>query len=402
MSNRIDQLTIRGGSIVGVAGDRRADVAVAAGRVTQVSDIGNAGTGLVLDATGCHVVPGFIDTQINGAFGIDFSTEPHRVGEVAAQLPQFGVTAFCPTVITGPADAVPDALRAVHGVREAASKSAMSAARVLGVHAEGPFIAPTRSGTHPFEHVRAPSRDEVSQWLEVALHAGGVAALSMVTLAPELPGADVVIDVLVDAGITVSAGHTEASAAEIAEAADRGVSAITHLFNAMSGLGHRTPGAVGGTLVRNDLVVGLIVDGVHVDPVAVDIAWRILGPTRTALVTDSIAALGCGDGRYELGGVSVEVVNGIATNVDGALAGSTLSMDTAVRNLIEITGCTLHDASQAASATPARIAGASAQGLGTISSGQFADLVLLDESLGVVATVVGGVVVHDPQQRAHR
>lgn len=400
MSNNIGHLTVRGGSIAGAeAGVQRADIAISEGRVAQVSDVGVDGSAPMLDASGCHVVPGFIDTQVNGAFGIDFSSEPHRIGEVAARLPQFGVTAFCPTVITGPAHAVPDALHAIRAAWRDRTTNPTPSTRILGLHAEGPFLAPARRGTHPLEHVRLPSTDEVRKWIALASPARAAAALSMVTLAPELPGSFDVINLLVDAGITVCAGHTEASALTIAEAEDHGITAVTHLFNAMPQMGHRSPGTVGGTLASDNLIAGLIADGLHVDPIVIDVAWRILGPRRTALVTDSIAALGVGDGQYDLGGVSIDVTRGTATNPDGALAGSTLSMDQAVRNLIEYTGCTLHDACQAASATPARLVGSAAAGLGSIACAQYGDLVVLDESLQVVATIIDGVVVHDPHGR---
>ena len=404
MSAETGGLTIRGGWIADIgdvaeAGFTRTDIAITTHRVTQIAHLGLDRSGPTLDATGCHIVPGFIDTQVNGAFGVDLSNEPHRVREVASQLPRFGVTAFCPTVITGPTSAVPNALRAVHAALQDGTKSHGPDARVLGLHAEGPFLATARRGTHPLEHVRPPSVDEVRTWIDVATPSGTPSALLMVTLAPELPGAMDVIDLLVDAGIAVCAGHTDAPAQVIAEAEERGVTGVTHLFNAMSPMGHRRPGAVGGTLASRNLIAGLIADGLHVDPMVIDVAWRILGPRRTALVTDSTAALGVGDGQYDLGGVSIDVTDGTATNPDGALAGSTLSMDQAIRNLIEYTGCSLHDACQAASATPARLVGAAAVGLGNIVCGQPADVVLLDEALDVVATVIDGVVVHDPQGR---
>jgi N-acetylglucosamine-6-phosphate deacetylase len=404
MSEQRGHLTIRGGSIIGIAdgGVRRSDIAISAGQVTQVTDVGLDDSGPTLDASGCHVVPGFIDTQVNGAFGIDLTNEPHRIEEVAAQLPQFGVTAFCPTVITGPVHAVPDALRAVHAARRARSQNPTPATRVLGLHAEGPFLAPARRGTHPLEHIRPPSSNEVQTWIDLASQGGTSSALSMVTLAPELAGAREIIGLLVEAGLTVCAGHTEASASTLAAAEDQGVTAVTHLFNAMPQMGHRSPGTVGGTLASKELIACLIADGLHVDPLVIDVAWSILGPRRTVLVSDSIAALGVGDGQYDLGGVRVEVRSGTATNPDGALAGSTLSMDQAVRNLIEYTGCTLHDACRAASTNPARLVGSAAAGLGNIARNQLGDVVVLDEALQVAATIIDGVVVHDPQSRLAR
>lgn len=392
-------LTVRGGLVADTAEEdfRRADIAIRAHQVSQVALEGAETSELALDATGCHVVPGFVDVQVNGGFGIDLTTEPQRVLELASQLGQFGVTAFCPTVITGPASTVPEGIRAVQEAR-GSSVGTVPTARILGLHAEGPYIAPGRAGAHPIEHIRAPSRDEVLAWIEMAGPSRDHPALAMVTIAPELPEATEIIHLLVGAGVRVCAGHTEASARDIEDSEQHGVTGVTHLFNAMSPLGHRDPGAVGGTLSSRTLIAGLIADGVHVDPVTVDIAWRILGRERTALVTDSIAALGVGNGRFHLGGVTVDVVGDAARNPDRALAGSMLTMDQAVRNLIAYTGCSLYDACHAASTTPLRLVGATATRSG-IHEGRPADLVLLDESLEVVATVIDGTVVHDPQLR---
>ena len=398
---RRGRLVVRGGQVFDPhqhAG-RRADVVVDAGEVTRVARQHVDARGSTLDASGCHVVPGFIDAQVNGAFGVDLTTEPHRVLELASQLAQFGVTAFCPTVITGPESTVPNAIRAVRDARQQSTQTALPPARILGLHAEGPYLARGRIGTHPARYVREPSATEIRGWLELSASSGDGCALAMVTLAPELPGAEAVIDLLVRADVTVCMGHTDADARDIAAAEARGVVGVTHLFNAMSPLSHRKPGAVGGTLSSRRLIAGLIADGLHVDPVVVDVAWRILGPERTALITDSIAALGVGDGRFDLGGVGVTVADGEVRNSDGTLAGSVLSMDQAVRNLIEFTGCSLYDACSAASTTPARLVGEAARGLGSIQRGRPADLVVLDESLHVAATVIDGIVVHDPEQR---
>jgi N-acetylglucosamine-6-phosphate deacetylase len=402
LSTRTGSLVVSGGLVPSPQGHgfRNADVVVESGdivRCDQHSELRT--TGPRLDASGCSVVPGFIDVQVNGAFGIDLTSEPQRVGELASQLPHFGVTAFCPTVITGPESTVPHAIDAVREAQRRATETPHPSARILGIHAEGPYIAQGRTGTHPTEHARAPSTGEVQSWLDMAGPPGGGHPLAIVTLAPELPGASDVIDMLVAADITVCIGHTDASAEDIALAEARGATAVTHLFNAMSQLGHRRPGGVGGTLASRTLIAGLIADGLHVDPTVVAIAWRVLGPERTALVTDSIAALGIGEGRFKLGGVAIDVAGGTARNAAGGLAGSVLSMDHAVRNLIEFTGCSLSDASRAASSTPARLVGAPAAALGSIQRGHRGDLVLLNESLEVAATVIAGIVVHDPEHR---
>lgn len=393
----VSTLGVVGGSVIAARHEpARLEVLVDHGAIASIrGDV----SGPTLDATGCTVVPGFIDAQVNGAFGNDLTSEPHRILEVAAGLPAYGVTAFCPTVITGPTDVVPAAITAV-AVAQQAWNAPDHGARVLGLHAEGPYISADRLGTHPIAHARPPSVDEVTRWLDLATAPDRRRALGMVTLAPELPGALDVVDTLVAAGVTVCAGHTDATAAEILASEEHGITAMTHLFNAMSPMHHRSPGAVAAAMASSELVAGLIVDGLHVDPIAVAAAWNALGPERIALITDCIAALGTDLERLRVGEVEVSVAAGEVRNGDGVLAGSVLSMDQALRNVMRFTGCSLVHASRAASATAARLIGTSAAGLGTIEVGRPADLVLLDGSRRVVATVIDGVVVHDPEDRS--
>jgi N-acetylglucosamine-6-phosphate deacetylase len=340
----------------------------------------------VVDATGCTVLPGFVDLQVNGAVGVDLTTQPDRIGEVAAFLVQCGVTSFMPTVISSCAADMEAALVAMAEW----SHGALPGARSLGVHLEGPFLNPARAGAHPPHHLRLPSVAEVQGW-------GNGNGVAMVTLAPELPEALRVIERLVANGVSVCAGHTDAGTAQMKAAVSAGVRGVTHLFNAMSPMSARSPGLAGTTLGDNDLIAGLIVDGIHVDPVMVRVAWKALGPTRIALVTDAIAALGLPHGAYAIGDTPVVVdESGVRTSA-GVLAGSVLRFDDAVRNLIAITGCGLAEASLSASATPARLA--RRDDIGRLSAGCLADIVVLDENNRVVVSVVGGRVVFDPQQR---
>jgi N-acetylglucosamine-6-phosphate deacetylase len=263
-------------------------------------------------------------------------------------------------------------------------------ARSLGVHLEGPFLNPKRAGAHPMRHLRPPSLAEVEGWRSDA----GVA---MVTLAPELPGALGVIEHLVANRVSVCAGHTIAGPVELAAAVAAGVRGVTHLFNAMGPISARLPGPGGATLAHPALIAGLIVDGLHVDPTMVRVAWQALGPNRIALVSDAISALGLPDGEFAIGDTSVVVDGTAARTPDGVLAGSVLRLDEAVRNLIAFTGCGLAEASLAASATPARLAGK--QDIGRLAPGWAADIVVLDKGGHVVVTLVDGRVVFDPQQR---
>jgi N-acetylglucosamine-6-phosphate deacetylase len=339
-----------------------------------------------LDAGGCSVVPGFVDVQVNGALGIDLTSQPDRIGEVAEYLVQCGVTSFMPTVISCSART---ATRAITAMRQW-SHEGRPAARSLGVHLEGPFLNPAKAGAHPPHRLRPPSVADARGWHRD----DGVA---MVTLAPELPGALDVIEELVEHGVTVCAGHTEATDAELSVAVATGLRGVTHLFNAMTAMSARNPGPAGATLADPALIAGLIVDGLHVDRAMVRLAWRALGPRRVALVSDAVAALGMGFGAYAIGDTDVVVDETGVRTAQGVLAGSVLRLDEAVRNVIAFTGCSLEEASTAASATPARLA--QRPELGRLGPGLTADLVLLDEAHRVVATVVDGRVVFDPQHR---
>ena len=382
----MNTLTIRGG-LVHVDGEHiGGDVSVDGSRIAAVGPTGGSGARQVVDATGCSVLPGFVDVQVNGAVGADLTSHPERIGEVAAYLPQCGVTSFMPTVISSSASDIARAIAVIHEW----SVGEHAGARSLGVHIEGPFLNPARAGAHPRQHLRPPSLSESRDWRSDR----GVA---MVTLAPELPKALDVVKQLVANGVTVCAGHTQATTAEIESAVAAGVRGVTHLFNAMGTLSARAPGPAGATLGDASLIAGLIVDGLHVDPTMVRLAWRALGPGRVALVTDAIAALGLPQGPCSVGDTSVVVDSTGARTAGGVLAGGVLRFDEAIRNLMAFAGCELADASIAASATPARLA--QRDDIGRLAAGCIADVVVLDENNVVVVTVIDGRVVFDPQQR---
>ena len=377
---------IRGGVVVADGASAPADVVLADGIIEHIGDGGAVAVRRIVDATGCSVLPGFVDVQINGAVGVDLTNEPSRIAEVAAFLPACGVTSFLPTVITAPPERTAAAIATI-GRWQAGEGEARS----LGLHLEGPFLSRQRSGAHPRQHLCAPSVTAVAGWRSDR----GVA---MVTLAPELPGALDVVARLVAAGVVVCAGHTEAGPHELALARRAGVTGVTHLFNAMGPMSARAPGAAGATMSDPSLIAGLIVDGLHVDPAMVAVAWRALGPQRVALVTDAMAALGLPDGPSVIGDTAVVVDERGVRTADGVLAGSVLRFDTALRNLVAFTGCNLAEASLAASTTPARLVGR--HDVGRLAPGCAADVVVLDEHLDVVVTIVGGVVAFDPQGRS--
>ncbi len=295
------------------------------------------------------VVPGLVDAQVNGAAGIDLTAEPQRLWEVAAALPAYGVVAFVPTVITSDPAAREQALATL----AAGPPAGWSGAEPLGLHFEGPMLAPARKGAHPERWLRPPSLDLVDGW---SRESGVVIA----TIAPELPGALEVIERLTARGVVVSVGHTAASGAEVVAALEAGARYLTHLGNAMPPLGARDPGPVGAAFGGDSAtgpVAGLIVDGHHLDPLFVRTAWRTLAPDRFVTVSDTTAGLGLPDGPARLGDQDVVVADGTVRLADGTLAGSAASLLDCLRILLAQTGCTLEEAVATATSTPLRLLG---------------------------------------------
>ena len=336
----------------------------------------------VIDAVGLLLVPGFMDLQINGAFGDDFTSDPTTIWRAAERLPRFGVTSFLPTIISSPLATIAAGQRAVIAGRPAD----FHGARPLGLHVEGPFLNPHKKGAHNANHLRLPDLRAVADWSPAA-------GVRLATLAPELPGALEVIAALSARGVLVSLGHSMATYDQAEAGFDAGARGGTHLFNAMPVVGHRDPGLAGALLTDDRVVVGLIADGIHTHPAVIKLVWRALGGDRLALVTDATAALGMPPGRYRLGDGEVMVDATSCRLADGALAGSILSPDQALRNLIAIAGCTLVEALPTVTTTPARAIGLEGQ-RGRIAAGCIADMVLLTPDLRVHATIAGGDVVY--------
>jgi N-acetylglucosamine-6-phosphate deacetylase len=342
------------------------DIAIDDGVVSAVGLPGGAGTGIA--------APGFVDLQINGFAGVDLAAADESGYRQAGEaILATGVTGYQPTFVTGPEDAVTEAVRAIPDDGDGP--------RILGAHLEGPFLSPHQRGAHDPRYLRAPD----IALLRRLLAAGPV---SHVTLAPELHGAFELIDELLARRITVACGHTNASAAEAHLAFDRGARTVTHLFNGMRASTPRDPGIATAALARADVTVQLIVDGHHLAPDTVRVAWRAAAG-RFALVTDAVAAAGAGDGEFRLGTVPVRAEGGVVRRADGGLAGSALTMIEAVRNLHAL-GAPLEDALSAASSVPARIAGRT--DLGRLAPGSPADVVVIDDRLEVRRVLVGGAV----------
>ena len=339
-----------------------------------------------LDATGLILAPGFIDLQFNGGFGADFTADPASIWPVAARLPRFGVTAFLPTIITSPAEHVALAQQVVTG----GAPSGFRGARPLGLHVEGPFLNPKKKGAHNPAYLRLPSPDAVAGWSP----ARGV---RLVTLAPELPGALEVIVTLAGRGVLVSAGHSLATYDEAVAGFDAGIRYGTHLFNTMPAFAHRDPGLPGALLTDDRVTVGFIADGIHTHPSVIKLAWQTLGAARLDLVTDAMAALAMPAGVHQLGDFAVTVDATGVRLADGTLAGSILSLDQAVRNLVRLTGCSLAGALATVTTTPATSLGLVHE-RGRVAPGCRADLVLLTRDLHVQMTLVEGEIVYNAAQ----
>jgi N-acetylglucosamine-6-phosphate deacetylase len=332
----------------------------------RLADVGLSGGGSGIAA------PGFVDLQVNGFAGVDFaSADAAGYARAGEALLETGVTAFQPTLITAPEEELVAALAEV--------PTEPIGPLILGVHLEGPFLSAARLGAHPPEARRDP---------DLALAARLLAAgpVAYMTVAPELPGALELIETLQTQGVVVSAGHSNATAPEAALAFDLGVGTVTHLFNAMRPLAHRDPGIAGAALARDDVIVQVIFDGVHLAPETATLVWKA-ARGRLALVTDAIAAAAAGDGSVRLSGVDVHVQDGVARRADGTLAGSTVTMPESVRILHRL-GAPLVEAIAAATSVPARAARRA--DVGVLRVGERADVVVLDDRLEVRSVFVGG------------
>lgn len=331
----------------------------------------------VIDLQGGTLAPGFIDAQVNGGGGVLFNDDPSvaSIATIAQAHRKFGTTGFLPTLIS---DDLAVVERGIAAVREAIAAQVPG---VLGIHIEGPFLAPEKRGVHDAGKLRTLD----AQALEILTTAHG--GVTLVTLAPEktTPGN---IRALTEAGVIVSAGHTNATFAELQPAFAGGLRGFTHLFNAMSGLGSREPGAVGAALANQDCWCGLIVDGHHVHAETLKIALRAKRHDRFLLVTDAMPSVGADARSFQIQGRRITVSGDRIVDDEGRLAGAHLDMASAVRNAVTLLGLDLATALRMASAHPAAFL--RLEDRGRIAPGQRADLVLLDERLEVQGTWIGG------------
>jgi N-acetylglucosamine-6-phosphate deacetylase len=387
-----DEMVIRGARVV--AGNKVSDpgwVHIKSGRIAAVgqglppADL-EAGATDVIDAKGQWLVPGFIDMHVHGGGGAEvMDGTAGAIRSIARFHAQHGTTGWLPTTLTAPIEAIRRSLAAVEAACEAEVQTPTGAA-VLGVHLEGPFIAPERPGAQDPAHIQDPQPSLITQLLEAV---PGI--VRKITMAPERPGALEAVRRLRDQGVIVSIGHTDATAAQARTAIEAGATHATHLFNAMRGLHHRDIGTAGACLLADEVVCELICDGLHVDFEMVQLVLRLKRPDRIVLITDAIGPTGCEPGRYRLGTVDIQVDGhkSVLTSDGRTLAGSVLTMEQAVANVVERAGASVCDAVAMASTVPARELGLGHR-KGTIAPGYDADLVLLDEAWTVTRTWVAG------------
>ena len=390
-------IVLTGGDVVLPGGVReRASIIVDGGRIAAVTAAPAAPAGAtIVDVSNCHVVPGFIDVHVHGIAGHDTLDGGGAVARIASELPRFGVTAFCPTAVACGPDDLELFLEQVGAVSGAPGANA---ARVLPAHLESNFINPDFRGAQPLKCLRAPDehRGAVAwpftgpQILDVIERAR--ASVGIVTLAPELPGGIDLVRLLTTSGHIVSLGHSGADFDTAVAAIEAGARHATHLFNRMTPIAHRAPGLAGAVLARHEVAAELICDGYHVHPAMCAVAISAKGPSAVMAITDATAGAGQPVGSTGLlGGQTIHVRDEAAFLDDGTLAGSTLTMDRAFRNVVTTFRQSVVAAALMCSTTPARQLGLG--DLGRIAEGVQADLVVLDRDFRVVRTFVAGTEV---------
>jgi N-acetylglucosamine-6-phosphate deacetylase len=339
-------------------------------------------------ATGKTAIPGFIDVHIHGAGGHDVmeaSTTALRV--ITRKVTQFGTTSLLATTVTASPE---DTCRAVEGIAQYITQqhaSPASRAEVLGIHFEGPFISKERRGVHPAQWIQLPSAEMLDRFLQAA--AGNA---RLMTIAPEVLGAAPCIEAAQKAGLVISIGHTDATYEQARFAIACGARSATHMYNAMRPFSHRDPGVIGAVLTSPEINAELIADGVHVEEGAIKLLLQAKGAERVILVSDGLSATGMPDGKYMLGDFEVTVSNGVCRNAAGILAGSTLTLDRALRNIVNL-GVPLRDAVRMLTLNPASLLGIEFK-KGTLRAGADADVLLLDEGLHVAGVWARGVALN--------
>lgn len=337
------------------------------------------------------LAPGFIDVHIHGGGGFDVmqaADNSSALATIEALLARHGVTSYCPTTVTAAVDVTLKSLEALGEAIHSKPDSRVDEgvrARPLGVHLEGPFISTEKCGVHPVKEIQPPSLELFEKFWQAA-----VGTIKVMTIAPELAGAEGLIREASKRGVRVSVGHSNANAAATKAAAAAGATHATHTFNAMRPLDHREPGILGVVLSDNRFTADIIADGIHVAPEVIKLFLAAKGADRAVLITDAISATGMPDGRYRLGTFEVEVANGKCLSA-GKLAGSVLTMDRAVRNVMSFAPFSLLESVRLATINPARMLGVDDR-KGSLAVGMEADVVVLTPKGEVIKTIVGGCI----------
>jgi N-acetylglucosamine-6-phosphate deacetylase len=382
-------IALRSERVVTPAGVLAGELAIRGGRIEAVTEAraGERRGEEQVDLGRHWIVPGFIDTHVHGGGGAQLhSTDSEELAAACRFHARHGTTGLLATAVSAP---VAELTAILAAIERASTASEATGARILGAHLEGPFLSPARPGAMDPATFLPPDAVVMQRLREAA-----AGTLAMMTLAPELPGAVALIRDLRAHRVVASLGHTEAHYQEVAAAVEAGARSATHLFNAMRGLHHREPGAVGAVLDLDELNAELICDGEHVSPAVLRLAYRAKGARGLRLVTDAMAGAGMPDGTYPLGRAAIAVAQGRATRAGGhTLAGSMLTMDEALRQAVAALGLSLPEAVALAATHPARVLGLQAR-KGQIATGMDADLAVLDDELHVRATLVGGAWVH--------
>ena len=335
-----------------------------------------------LDFPGLILAPGFIDIHIHGGSGHDvMETQASALCAIESHMAKHGVTSYLPTTVTAPEDRILKALGFLG--RAATLGRELLGAVPLGVHLEGPFISHAKRGVHPPEYLLPPSPHKIDLFWQAS-----EGAVRMMTVAPEIPGAIETISHARRLGIHCSLGHSNADYAQATRAIAAGAVHATHTFNAMRSLDHRDPGILGAVLTSDEVSADIIADGVHVDPSVIQLFLRAKGQERAVLITDAISASGMPEGRYQLGPLEVEVRDG-RCEYQGKLAGSVLTLDRAVRNVMAFAGWTLQQAIRLATFNPAQVLGLTGD-RGYLAPGRVADMVALTPEAEVAHTIIAG------------
>ncbi|EJD6539326.1 N-acetylglucosamine-6-phosphate deacetylase [Providencia rettgeri] len=331
------------------------------------------------------LLPGFVDIHIHGRAGCDvMDASQSALQTISDELVQTGVVAWVGTTVTAPMD---DIQQALTSIRDFTSKPQTSGAQLLGSFLEGPYFTERHRGSHPVKYLKAPTVAELDE-----LYRCAEGSLLRVAIAPEAEGATSAIDWLVEHKIKTSVAHTAADYEQTSQAFARGADCGVHLYNGMTGLHHREPGCCGAVLYHN-VLAELIADGIHVHPVMMELAYRLKGYQQIALITDCMRAGGLPDGDYALGAQMVKATNGQARTVDGSLAGSTCSLDSALRNMVRLAHIPEWEAVQMATAIPAEYLGISEQ-FGYIRKGAQANFAVVDNNFYLTDTFIRGEHVH--------